>query len=86
VALTKQVWVDGSPTVQKMPHNSGTSMKIWRVDGHNCAIGSYGITTTRTIKKGKELLMNYGDNWAYKLTIVRTVARLMADVASALGI
>ena len=59
MALTTQVWVDDFPT--------GTLIDIWRADGHNCAIGSYGvITATCIIKKGEELLMNYGDDdWAY---------------------
>jgi hypothetical protein len=64
---------------------------IWKQDGHNCAIGSFGvIVATRVIRKSEELLMNYGEDWAYwdsyKLTIAKTVARMLAEVALVLGI
>ena len=58
--------------------------------GHSSAIGSCGvIVASRVIKKGKELLMNYGDDWAYwdsyKHTIAKSAVRLLAEVALAFG-
>jgi hypothetical protein len=92
VALTKQVWVDGLPSgLQDFTQYGYINEDIWRPDGHNCAIGSYGIiSTTRAISKGEELLMNYGDDWgywdSYKVTVARTAARLLGEVALVLGI
>ena len=59
--------------------------------GHSSAIGSCGvIVASRVIKKGEELLMNYGDDWtywdSYKITIAKAAARMLAEVALALGI
>jgi hypothetical protein len=78
VELTKKVWVD----IQLAYEMSRSLDNIWKPKGYNCAIGSYGIiVATHAIKKREELLMNYGDDWAYwdgyKLTIVTAMARLL---------
>jgi hypothetical protein len=83
VELTKRFWVDGYPTgLQDVTQYGYINEDIWKQDGHNCAIGSFGvIVATRVIRKGEELLMNYGENWvywnSYKIAIAKTAAWLL---------
>jgi hypothetical protein len=86
------MWVAGLPSaLQDVTQYGYIYEDIWDPGCCYCAIGSYGIImATRPERKGDELLMNYGDDWgywdSYKLTVVRTAARLLGEVALALGI